>query len=425
MRKSIWIFNHYALTPDLPGGTRHFDLAYELTRLGHNVVIFASAFSHRLRKQVRSLNGEPWMLEELKGVKFVWLPSLAYQNNDWRRLLNMLDYTRRAYWLGRRLPRLEPRIAPPDVVMGCSVHLFAVLAGYYLSRHYRARFLMEVRDLWPQTFLDMGLWREGQLQVRFFRWLEQFLYARAERIVTLSPLTREYLARYSSAWANKVVCIPNGTQVARFEDTVVAQKRCGEPLQVMYLGAMGVTNGLDLVLQAMRIIEATEPGLLECVLVGDGPEKTHLQQMASDYGLESVRFEDAVPRSQVPHFTAQADILVLVQRKVLYGSSNKLYDYMAAGKPIVFAVFAEHNNLVEQGQCGLSASPDNAEDLAEKLLTIAHMSQEERRAMGKRGHTFVRQHYDYAILAQRLQKSIEELSSDAQKISSTCNQTHS
>jgi len=405
--RSLWMFNHYAITPDMPGGTRHFDLGYELTRMGYDVTIFASAFSHGLRKKVRLLNGQPWTVEEVKGVKFVWLPSFAYQNNDWRRLVNMLDYTWRAYWLGRRLSRVEPRITSPDTVIGCSVHLFAVLAGYYLSRHYRARFMMEVRDLWPQTFIDIGLWHEWQPQVRLFRWLERFLYARAERIIVLAPMTKNYLANLSPAWAEKVVYIPNGTQVARFEQIEVAHERSGEALRVMYLGSMGATNGLDLVLQAMQIIEQTKLLPLECVLVGDGPEKARLQQIARDWGLKSVRFENVVPRAQVPHYAAQADILILVQREVLYGSSNKLYDYMAASKPIVFAVFAEHNNLVEQAQCGVAASPDNAADLAEKLLTVAQMPEAERRAMGERGRAYVRRHHDYSVLARRLADVLE------------------
>jgi glycosyltransferase involved in cell wall biosynthesis len=409
MRNSLWILNHYAITPDLPGGTRHFDLGRELTRMGYDVTVLASALNHKLREKVRLLNKEPWALEEVEGVKFIWLQSLAYRENDWRRLANMLDYTWRACWLGRRLPQLEPRVVAPDIVMGCSVHLFAVLAGYYLSRHYRSRFLMEVRDLWPQTFIDMGLWREGQPQVHFFRWLEQFLYARAERIVALSPLTRGYLARYSNAWAEKVVYIPNGTQVARFEQVEAGQGQSSKPLQVMYLGAMGVTNGLDLVLEALLIINQTDPGLVECTFVGDGPERSRLQQMAQDWGLKNVRFEGAVPRAQVPHHAAQADILVLVQKQVLYGSSNKLYDYMAAAKPIIFAIFAEHNNPIDQAQCGVSASPEDARDLAEKLLIVARMSEEERRAMGERGRAYVRQHHDYSVLAQRLRNTLEEL----------------
>lgn len=406
---SLWILNHYAITPDLPGGTRHFDLACELKRLGYEVTIFASAFNHARREKVRLLKGQPWALEEVEGIKFVWLPSFAYQTNDWRRMVNMLDYTWRAYSLGRRLPRREPRVVKPDFVLGCSVHLFAVLAGYHLSRHYQAHFLMEVRDLWPQSFLDMGLWKEGQPQVRFFRWLERYLYARAERIVTLSPLTRDYLARYSGAWADKAVYIPNGTRVERFEQAEASEKRDPQPVRIMYLGAMGVANGLDLVLDAIHRIDQTEPGLVTCILVGDGPERTRLQEMTRHLALENVRFVEAIPRSQVPDYAAKADVFVLVQKEVLYGSSNKLYDYMAAGRPIVFAVFAQHNNLVEEARCGLASSPESGADLAQKLLEIAHMPAESRRAMGERGRAYVRQHHDYSMLAQRLARSLEQL----------------
>ena len=115
----------------------------------------------------------------------------------------------------------------------------------------------------------------------------------------------------------------------------------------------------------------------------------------------------------MPTWAVQADILILVQKEVLYGSSNKLFDYMAAGKPIVSSVFAEHNDLVERAQCGVSASPENAEDLAEKLLAVARMSEKERRAMGERGRAYVRQHHDYEVLAQQFHQTIEELYDEA------------
>ncbi|MBN1890295.1 MAG: glycosyltransferase family 4 protein [Thermoflexales bacterium] len=399
------MLNHYALPPDLPGGTRHFDLGCELARLGYDVTIFASAFNHSLRKKTRLLDASPWALEELDGVRFVWLPSMAYQGNDWRRLANMLDYTWRAYWLGRRLTRLARRVRPPDVIMGCAVHLFAVLAAYGLSRHYRARFLMEVRDLWPQTFLDMGVWREGQPQVRFFRCLEQFLYQRAEKIIVLSPLTGDYLAQYSPTWAEKTLYIPNGTRLIRFEQNGLGRRPEPGAVCAMYLGAMGITNGLELILDAMQVINQQAGGQsagIDFCFVGDGPEKGRLQHLAKERGLHNVRFEKAVPRARVPDRLAEADILVLVQKQVLYGSSNKLFDYMAAAKPIVFALLAEHNNLVEQARCGVSASPDDPVDLAQKILQLARMPVEERQAMGGRGRAFVRENHDYSVLARRL-----------------------
>lgn len=413
MTKSIWMLNHYAHTPDLPGGTRHFDLACELTRIGYQVTIFASAFNHSLRKKVRLLDGEPWALEEVEGVKVVWLPSFAYRANDWRRLVNMLDYTWRAYTLGQRLPRRESGLAPPDVVMGCSVHLFAVLGGYHLSRHYGAHFVMEIRDLWPQTFVDMGVWREGQPHVRFLRWLERFLYARAERIVALSPLTRDYLARYSEGWAAKSVYIPNGTRVSRFEQPEPSEQPKSGPMHAMFLGSIGYKNGVDLIVRAMQMIEQTEPGIVRCTLVGDGPEKPALQQIVQDHGLQSVQFRDPIARAQVPKELSQADILILVEREVLYGSSNKLFDYMAAARPIVSSVFAGHNDLVREAACGVSGSPESAEELAQNLLAVARMPVEERRAMGERGRAYVREHHDYSVLAGHLANTVEELDNHA------------
>jgi len=403
--------NHYACTPDLAGGTRHFDLASELTRLGHDVTIIASAFHQPHTSKRALLNGKPWALEEVDGVKCIWLPSFSHGGSQWRRLAGMLNYAWRAYLEGRRLSVLEPDVQRPDVVIGSSVHLFSVLAAYHLSRFHRARFVMEVRDLWPQSMLDAGVWQEGQPQVHIFRWLEQFLFSRAEMIVALSPLTQGYLARYSAEWADKVVYVPNGTRVARFERHEQGEERREGPLQVMYLGSMGPSNGLDLLIRAMRIVERASPGLMECVLVGGGREKPRLRQMVADFGLQTVRFENSVPRAQVPACAAVADIFVLVQREVLYGSSNKLYDYMAAGKPIVTAVFAEHNDPVSSVGCGLSALPTSAEDLAEKLLTVAALSQEERRAMGERARAYARRHHDYSVLARDLANALDRLGS--------------
>ncbi len=406
---SIWFLNHYASPPDCPGGTRHHDLGRALTRLAYDVTIFASAFNHSLHRPVRLQGGQPWQVEAVEGVRFVWVPTFRHGGNGYQRLLNMLSYLSRAYWLGRRLPRLVPGIARPGIVVGCTVHPFAALAGYLLARHHRAHFVMEVRDLWPQTFVDMGVWREGQPQVWFFRRLEQFLYARAERIITLSPLTRDYLAHYSAQWAEKVVYIPNGTDVTRFEDVRAAPRPNGLPLQVMYAGSMGFKNGVDLIVEAMRIVERAEPGLLQCTLLGDGPERAQLQRAVREQRIGNVRFDGPVPRAEVPGRLATADILVLTERKVLYGSSNKLFDYMAAGCPIVSSVFAEHNSPIERARCGISVPPENAAALAEALLTVAHMPAEARLAMGERARAYVRQHNDYPVLARRLHQVFEEL----------------
>jgi hypothetical protein len=116
---NLWIFNHYAITPDLPGGTRHYDLARELAKREHQVTIFASGFQHSCHREMRLAPGERWKVEDVDGVRFVWIKTFPYQRNNWRRVLSMVSYMLRAWWLGWRLPKLSPEIEKPDMIIGC------------------------------------------------------------------------------------------------------------------------------------------------------------------------------------------------------------------------------------------------------------------------------------------------------------------
>jgi len=120
---NLWIFNHYAITPDMPGGTRHYDLASELVHRGHKVTIFASSFHHGRYQEMKLAPNESWKVEDVDGIKFIWVKTFPYQRNNWRRVLNMVSYMLRAWSIGRRLPKLASEIERPDVVIGSSVHL--------------------------------------------------------------------------------------------------------------------------------------------------------------------------------------------------------------------------------------------------------------------------------------------------------------
>ncbi|MBC7344976.1 MAG: glycosyltransferase WbuB, partial [Clostridia bacterium] len=105
---NIWIFNQYAHPPDLPGGTRHYDLGKELVKKEHKVTIIATSFHHYLHRETRLRPGEKWKVEDANGIKFVWIRTPSYQRNDWRRVRNMVVYALRAWRLGRRITKLVP-----------------------------------------------------------------------------------------------------------------------------------------------------------------------------------------------------------------------------------------------------------------------------------------------------------------------------
>lgn len=291
---NLWIFNHYAHPPDLPGGTRHFDLGRELVKRGHKVTIFASSFHHYLHKEVRLKPGEQWKLEDIEGLRFVWIRTPPYQRNDNRRVQSMLVYALRAWRLGQKL---GPVLGRPDVVIGSSPHPFASLAAYWVARHHQTPFVMEVRDLWPQTLIDMGALGAQHPLTKVLQALERFLYRRAEWIITLGPKMKEYITARGIS-PDKVTWIPNGVDLSRFEDLKTAP-RTGEGFKVMYLGAHGQANALDTLIYAAKAVQDRGFREIRFVLVGDGPEKPNLVKLAERLKLKNIDFRDPVPKDKI------------------------------------------------------------------------------------------------------------------------------
>ncbi|MCL0034154.1 glycosyltransferase family 4 protein [Thermodesulfovibrionales bacterium] len=402
---NIWIFNHYAITPDLPGGTRHFDLSRELVKRGHQVTIFASGFHHHQHREAKLQPKERWRVDNVDGVTFVWLKTFPYQGNDWRRVLNMVSYTLRVWRLGRRLPKLAPELEKPNVVIGSSVHLLAVLAAYRVARHYKAKFIMEVRDLWPQTLIDMGEMSERHPLTKLLQMLEKFLYRRAERIITLLPGAGEYIGSRGIN-KEKIVWIPNGVDLSRFAGVDTLQKAKAEgKFKVIYLGAHGRANALDVLLKATKIVQDQGIGDIHFVLVGDGPEKPRLIELAKELGLKNVEFRNPVTKSKVPETLGEADATALILNDLSlykYGISlNKLFDYLAARKLIILAGNPV-NNPVEEAHCGLTVPSRDPKALAEAVIKLYKMPKEERKAIGHRGREYVERHHAIPVLAEKL-----------------------
>ncbi len=410
--KRLWILNHYAIPPAYAGGTRHYDLARHLLHHGYDVTILASSFHHVQRRETGARGRGLYAVEEVDGIKFVWLRTIGYEGNDWRRLLNMLSYFWAATLIGRRLPSLDPRVSKPDVIIGSSVHLFAVLSAHLLSRHFRAHFLMEVRDLWPQTLVDLGVLTERSLVTHMLRVLETYLYRRAERIIVLLPNASDYIAGLGIN-GNKIRWIPNGVDTTRFRCRCVpAGETSGFTL--MYVGAHGRVNALNVLIDAAEIVRSQGYSLIRFVLVGDGPEKMTLVQNREERGLENVIFRDPVPKEAVPSVLEEADALVFVLQDLAlykYGISlNKVFDYMAAGKPIILAG-KPVNNIVAEAGCGLSVAPNDPAALARAIIDLYNMPAQDQADMSRRGREYVEQHHDYALLASSLDAVVQELDS--------------
>lgn len=406
MGKSLWILNHYAISPDMSGGTRHFDLAKELVKNGHEVTIFASGFDHSTRKYVKIMPQERMRFEVYDGVRFVWLNTVPYSGNDWRRVLNMLSYA----W---RVMRCDRGLSKPDAVIGSSMHPFAALAGWWMARRHKARFFFEVRDLWPQTAVDMGAMKKTGLPARVLYAWEKFMYNRAEKVIVLLPYAKDYIVG-KGVDVNKVVWLPNGVDLERFDnpqpldpDLEVARvfEQNRNKFKVIYTGAHGIPNGLDVIVEAAGIIQKITQNI-HFIMIGEGTEKEKLKEKARSMGLHNINFCRSISKLVVPSVLLEADCLIISIPNFdiyQYGVSlNKSFDYLASGKPIVMAG-SPQNNIVEEANSGRSVEPENPEALSQAIIELSQLTERERARMGSNGRRYVEQYHSIRVLAQKLE----------------------
>jgi glycosyltransferase involved in cell wall biosynthesis len=384
------------------GGTRHIELGRELARRGWRVTIAASDFHVLERAYARRTDERDKRIidETVDGVRMRWLWSSAYDRNDNKRIANWLSFA-------RSLVRAPWRDDPPDVVLGSSPHLFAALGAWRVARRLRVPFVFEVRDLWPES---LGVWGRRRGPGYWGLWLiARFLYRSAARIVVLARGVQGYLQRLGVP-AARLVYVPNGADLDAFQ---VHAARNGGPLRLVYAGAHGPANGLDIVLSAAALLR-DEPRV-RFLFVGDGPAKEALVRHAREENLSNVEFRDPVPKSQIPQLLASCDAGLMVLKDVplfSFGvSPNKLFDYWGAGLPVICNVPGEVEGWVREANGGIQAADATAEGLAEAVKVLVVMDPQRRKALGVAGREWARGEHDRSVLAARLDAAMRPLAS--------------
>lgn len=396
---NIWIFNHHALTPDMSGGTRHYDFAKELVRRGHSVTIVASSFHYAKYTEMKEYDDKKYIKENIDGIDFIWIRTSPYFGNGVARVKNMLGYT---YKVLKIIPKLDLKV--PDIIIGSSVHLFAVYAAYRLSKKYNTPFIMEVRDLWPQTLIDMGMSRWHPFIILLGR-LEKFLYHKADKIISNLPYAFEYIQKFVSK--DKFIWISNGVDL---ENITYVERENTDKFIISYTGAIGVANNLKLFVEAAESLKDKDD--ISFRIVGDGAEKDSLIQLVKLKKLKNISIEDSVAKNKVVKILQSSDVLYfnLKDSPVFnYGvSSNKLFDYMASGRVIIYSTTAKNNPIKDAG-IGYSIEPDNLEQLKQTILDIYNLSQEERISIGRQIRNYTEQNYSILSLTDKFEKLLEEV----------------
>jgi len=285
----------------------------------------------------------------------------------------------------------------PDVIVASGPHLFTLIAGVVMAKLRRTALVVEVRDLWPQSLVDLGALNPKSAMARILYCFERMSYRAADHIVFALPLGKEYLNKLGLD--KPVTIIPNGIpQELAMNNTgkVIPQRRQYQFLAV-YAGLLGVANNVDQILDAAKILDSQEPGRFGFVIYGTGPLREHLVERVATENISNVHIQAPVSRESVLAIirgSADATLFTLRPADVFrYGiSPNKISDYLAAAKPMVFSCRAGNNIALEAG-CGVTADPGDSRSLAGAIANLAATDPTERKKMGERGFQYLLRHY--------------------------------
>lgn len=402
----ILLIHQAFVGPNEAGGTRHYELGQYLIRQGHKFTIVASNLSYLTGQSTVEGKGlvKEQIIDNIRVLRAYTYPSL-HKSFVWR-IISFLSFMFTSIIAALRAGKI-------DLVIGTSPPIFQALSAWLVSLLRRRPFLLEVRDLWPEFAIDMGVLKNPIL-ISLSRWLERFLYARATHIVVNSPAYRDYLIQTKGIAENKVTLIPNGVDTTVFSgeengDAIREKYRLDNKFVVTYAGALGMANDISTILRAAD--QVRNDNRVHFLLVGDGKERANLEDQAHALELSNVTFTGSLPKKEMPAILAASDVCVATLKNIpMFRTTypNKVFDYMAAAKPTVLAIDGVIREVVETAKGGIFVQPGDADALA-KAVQELNADRTRAQSMGAAARKYVVEHFDRQQQASAFADLIDSL----------------
>jgi glycosyltransferase involved in cell wall biosynthesis len=392
----VWIVNQYAGSPRHGMEYRHYHLARGLAERGHRVVVLSGSRSHLYTRPPRVTR--PFTLQAVDGITYCWVAGPPYDRAiSARRVVNMAAFAAALECLP------TGRLPAPRAILVSSPSLFPVPIASRWARRYGARLAFEVRDIWPLTLEELGGFSKRHPLVAVMQRIEDYGYRVADAVVSVLPAARGHMVSRGMEPA-KFHYLPNGIDLSGRAEAdappAVADAVRDVPFTVGFVGTLGRANVLETLIDAAKLLD---PGEAQVVVVGHGPERDGLVARAA--GAPNVTFTGPIPKAEVAGAVNRFDACYVgYRRSPLYRfgvSPNKLYEYMAAGRPVLFAADAA-NQPVREADCGRTVEPEDPAALAAAIRSLIACSAAERARLGANARAYVERHHDYARLAGEL-----------------------
>lgn len=406
----IWLINHYAVPPKYYPLARQTHFAKHLMAMGHTVTIFAASSVHNVTPAINLItDGAAWREETVEGVRYVYIKCCNYEGSGFKRISNMCEFA----W---KLPGVCKKFSRPDAIVATSMPPMSCAMGVRLGRKYGCKTIAEIADLWPESIVAYGIAGPKNPAVIALRWLEKWIYKKADAIVFTMEGAYDYILE--QGWEkeiprSKVHYINNGVDLDQFhynrDHYQVEDADLDNPdiFKVIYTGSIRKVNNLGLLLDTAR--EVTNPRV-KFLVWGDGNELSALRQRLVDEGITNVVFKGSVEKKYVPSIVSRADLNIAHNNPsplFRFGISfNKLFDYLAAKKPILADFPCPYNPAVQRG-AGRAVENPTAKNIAKVIEQVVTMENESYMKMCENS-ALAANEYDFKNLTNKLVSIIEE-----------------
>lgn len=411
MNKKVWIFNHYATDTMLDHGGRHYWFAKYLTRAGYDVRIFCASTVHDT--DINFDVGESGYCDkEVDGLKYTLIETSNYIGNGKSRVKNMYQYYRRIF-------RVVKNYDKPDVIFASSVHPLTLLAGIKIAKKLGVKCICEVRDLWPESLVEYEIIPRNHILTKLMYRGERRLYKKADTLIFTMPGAGKYIS--DRGWdkdisKDKIHFINNGIDLEVYNENKLTKSFEDVDLdddsfkKVLYTGSLRAANKpgnfIDIAEHLSKIASN-----IKIIVYGGGDQLELLREKVKEKGLINIVFKGRVEKECIPYVLSKSDLNLMdgdIGGLSKYGiSGNKLFDYLASGKPIVMDCEENEFGIINKNQIGIAKNSDGPLDMAELIADMLN-GDEDRYNMWCNNASMLAQEFDFKRLTDKLIELIEE-----------------
>ena len=402
----ILFLSHYFPPEVNAPATRTYEHCRHWAEAGHKVTVVTCVPNHPQGKIYPGFKNRLYQKETVDGIEVIRLWTYITANEGFfKRTLNYVLYMFAVILALPFLPRA-------NVVVSTSPQFFCGLAGFFYSFFKRTRWVLEIRDLWPESIIAVGAITNKNI-IKALEWIERFAYRQSDKIVCVTDAFKKYISA-KGIDPDKIEVIKNGVDLQLFSDyegnnELADEHQLSNKFVASYVGTHGMAHHLDTVLEAAALLRKRDDIIF--LLVGDGAERNRLLKMKQKMQLDNVLMLGQMPKARMPEIWDLSDAsLVLLKKSDLFKTviPSKIFESMAMRKPIILGVEGEVKGIIENAECGICIEPENAEQLAEALNQLADDS-ELLTSKGDSGRNFVEKYFDRKVLASRYAEILSAL----------------